>query len=698
MTHVERYHAPLRVAFNRIKMEDKTLSDSEALEWAVKAVNDTVGPEGLTPTLLVFGSVPRPARNCAAETQIVRARAIDAARNAVEQEYARRKVSFGLKYKGPFGRERKDLQELRYGAAVGVYRRSSNQWEQYRFVEISGDTVTVQGENGRRIFRSSVVKPWESIEEQRPKMEAPDLSQPSDAACRPEAEEDPVFNADSAVDWTESREREISGLQEQQMFEVVPRSSVPEGTRIFGTRWVDTMKSTPQGSIRKSRLVAQNYNDKDSAEIPTRAPTISKAALRVVVATAASMRKTNRAYLRDITQAYTQAESALERAVYLEAPPEMKLSQDHVLLCLKPLYGIPESGLHWFVTYSEHHRNSLRMRPSRADKCLFVRKDDEGVSVTALQVDDSFGHGTQGFLDAEDKASTRFKCKPRKILSVSDEVTFNGCQIRCCAASYRISQAAKLRNLSEASTDCELVSVRAAMQYIATSTRPDLAAPCQLLASKVGVHPDSATYRAVNRLVRICHETADDGLNFTNVDMGSCRIVVFTDASFANAEGYRSQLGFVICVVDDELNANIVHFGSQRCKRVTRSVMAAELHALIVGFDNALIIREILNEMLGREIHVDVYIDSKTVFDTVTRLSATLEKRLQIDAFALQESHLRGELRSLLWIPSEQNCADALTKESYLEGSALRRLMATNKLEAQPTGWVQHIPKTPDAQ
>jgi hypothetical protein len=54
MSHVERYHAPQRAAFFRVKEECPTISDEEGLEMAVKAVNDVVGLEGLCPSLLVF--------------------------------------------------------------------------------------------------------------------------------------------------------------------------------------------------------------------------------------------------------------------------------------------------------------------------------------------------------------------------------------------------------------------------------------------------------------------------------------------------------------------------------------------------------------------------------------------------------------------------------------------------------------------
>ncbi|KAF1934529.1 hypothetical protein EJ02DRAFT_471813, partial [Clathrospora elynae] len=57
---VERYHAPLRRAYEILRAElDSRTSDDAVLQMAVKAVNDTAGPDGLVPTLLVFGAYPR---------------------------------------------------------------------------------------------------------------------------------------------------------------------------------------------------------------------------------------------------------------------------------------------------------------------------------------------------------------------------------------------------------------------------------------------------------------------------------------------------------------------------------------------------------------------------------------------------------------------------------------------------------------
>jgi hypothetical protein len=60
---VKRYHAVIQRAFEIITSELSTSTTMEhRLQMAVKAVNDTAGPNGLVLTLLVFGTYPRLAK------------------------------------------------------------------------------------------------------------------------------------------------------------------------------------------------------------------------------------------------------------------------------------------------------------------------------------------------------------------------------------------------------------------------------------------------------------------------------------------------------------------------------------------------------------------------------------------------------------------------------------------------------------
>jgi hypothetical protein len=56
---VERYHSPIRHAYQIITTEIPDIDRDMALQMAFKAINDTAGPNGLVPTLLVFGVYPR---------------------------------------------------------------------------------------------------------------------------------------------------------------------------------------------------------------------------------------------------------------------------------------------------------------------------------------------------------------------------------------------------------------------------------------------------------------------------------------------------------------------------------------------------------------------------------------------------------------------------------------------------------------
>jgi hypothetical protein len=69
------------------------------------------------------------------------------------------------------------------------------------------------------------------------------------------------------------------------------------------------------------------------------------------------------------------------------------------------------------------------------------------------------------------------------------------------------------------------------------------------------------------------------------LDKTSLKLLVFTDASFANNKDLSSQIGYIIVMADSNNQANIIYWLSIKCKRVTRSVLASELYAMTYGFD-----------------------------------------------------------------------------------------------------------------
>jgi hypothetical protein len=56
---VERFQAPLRRIYMKLKHDYPLFHRDVRLALAVKSMNDVIGPEGLVPSLLVLGVVPR---------------------------------------------------------------------------------------------------------------------------------------------------------------------------------------------------------------------------------------------------------------------------------------------------------------------------------------------------------------------------------------------------------------------------------------------------------------------------------------------------------------------------------------------------------------------------------------------------------------------------------------------------------------
>ena len=157
-----------------------------------------------------------------------------------------------------------------------------------------------------------------------------------------------------------------------------------KGTRIFNSRFVDETKNKgTDKELQKSRLVVQAYNDDEKHVILTQSPTIQRISQRIVLSIAAMTIETTGLYLRDISQAYVQSTTLLNRDFYINPPRELarelNLKESSVLKVLRPLYGVLESGNHWFKTYYSHYVRELKMEQSTYDPCLLYSNQPFGI-------------------------------------------------------------------------------------------------------------------------------------------------------------------------------------------------------------------------------------------------------------------------------------------------------------------------------
>lgn len=751
---VERAHGPLRRTYDILKAELGHHTEDEAiLQMAVKALNDTAGPDGLVPTLLVFGAYPRINQDSPPSPDIIRrAEAIKKAMRMLRDERAKVEINRAINHRN--GPSSYGVLSLPLRSEVLAWREKQGWDGPYEIQSIEGTNIIVDMPNGPAQFRCTQIKPYyRAAETEDNKKEAEDIDDVQVPAAEPvmrrkrgrprkaaqyftftsimqtgivflsqkekqdftlaiKLRNDGVINT-PGLPFEESDATEISDLAARGVFEFLKYDPDEHGDiRIFKSRLVREVKGKTTKPYEKSRLVVQGYNDTEKETVLTQSPTIQRMSQRLLLALGPTLIRDYNAKgeLRDITQAYTQSVDMLARAIFVRLPIELKSKypEGTILRVVRPLYGVPESGLYWFKTYHKHHREKLGMIVSTYDPCLLVTDSKpEDFGITGLQTDDTFSFATPAF-SAKEEAELRtagFRAKPKQALDEDSPIEFNGTRIQLADGSITLTQKGQAEKLAEIDPRAkdyaqQYVSQRARGAYISSICQPEAAYDLSTAAQIV--EPQKADVEALNKRIEWQMENCDRGLTYIPLDLSHTKLFIFTDGSFANNSDMTSQLGLLIVLATEnhtniattpefEISGNIVHWNSSKCKRVTRSVLASELYGMVNGFDSAIALRTTLHKIMKTldlpQIPAILCSDSKSLYDCLVKLGTTQEKRLMIDIMSLRESYERREISEVRWINGKDNPADAFTKKA--PNQALETLISTNKLRIRVEAFVE---------
>ncbi|KAE8553803.1 hypothetical protein EYB25_002341 [Talaromyces marneffei] len=506
---------------------------------AVKAVNDTAGPDGLIPTLLVFGAYPRMTEyDLLAPPIMQRAIAIRKAMAEVRKAHAERDIRDALNTRnGPLSTA---VHTLPLNSNVLVWREGktgyAGKWTGlYKLLNINRETCTVALPRGPTLFRTTVVKPYQEPIDEEDKIDPGEAIQdttpkaiPPQTTLRTPVVEIPPYRPETYVQatyealehqFTESRRKEINGLTEKGVFEAVDPKDVPLNIRIFNLRFVDEIKNPrTDKAFEKSRLVVQAYNDADKTFVLTESPTIQRCSQRLILCLALCKEDT-KLYLQDVTQAYTQSTTLLNRDFYVRPPPELTATfQSSILKVIRPLYGIPEAGNHWFRTYHRHHTDRLKMETSTFDPCLLhCSEPNTGFGIVGMQTDDTLLLADDLFAIREQHEieTAAIACKPREELTYEKPLKFNGGLISESAQGIILNQeriCALIRTVQEHNADTtssrgkirknvtpaeQYVAQRALGAYIASVCQPE--ASFDLAFAAQAINPIKEDIKALNK-------------------------------------------------------------------------------------------------------------------------------------------------------------------------------------------------------
>ena len=751
---VERYHAPLRRSYEILVQElaDERVDKEAILQIAVKAMNNIAGPDGLVPTLLVFGAYPQMTSYEGPSTGIVkRAEAIRTAMNEVQKLNAKHQVQDTLVMRN--GPDTSDIHKLPLMSDILVWREKEGWTGPYKLMATDGETYTVEMPYSTTNFRSTVVRPFykeKTVRDSTDSLLTPANDVPYEGQFRKTRPivEIPVFRpkgeATRAVHTTTvfltkkeqsdlelsmklrkagiittprrpfelSQKQEIDGLIARDVFEFVLYDPKAHTRRIFNSRLVNEVKGkTTDHPYEKSRLVIQAYNDEGKGVILTQSPTIQRASQRIIIALAPSFFKLLdrqiTLVLRDITQAYIQSTTFLNRTILARLPKEIQheFPEGTIMIVRRPLYGIPEAGTHWWATYYKHHQDKLMMTTSSYDPCLLITTTDDALGVVGMQTDDTLILGCTKFVQLEDDElqKARIMAKPVEQLSYETPLMFNGCVVRQDGKGISLTQkgqGSRIQLIDPQSPDrfASYREQRARAAYIATICQPEASYDLSIAAQHQ--EPTVDEIKLLNKRLKWHQEHLDRGIKYIELDLACTKLFVFVDGSFANNKDMSSQIGYEIILANEnmipyednvfELVGNLIHYSSTKSKRVTRSVLASEIYGMVSGVDMAIAIGTTLQQITKQlnlpRIPTIICTDSYSLYECLVKLGTTKEKRLMIDIMALRQSYERRELTEIRWINGQDNPADAMTKGN--PNKALEQFVETNHLVVRVEGWV----------
>jgi len=235
--------------------------------------------------------------------------------------------------------------------------------------------------------------------------------------------------------------------------------------------------------------------------------TLRQRSTRWLVSTSVVLRF--RLFSHDINQAYLQSRDKLARTLYLYPRHEDRhlfdLTDDGVLLLVRPLYGVCDAGDYFFVTLQRHVRDDILMTPLSSDPALYMRKGVNGlVGLMGTFDDDCLLGGTDEFQTATKTTLRVFKAKPRQM----DEMECVGPQVKISQRLPRpctLDQTAYVALLTLLPTDASyerFTSVRTAVAWVG-HTRPDLGCAINKAAQVSTATYDPRHVHAVNKAIKV---------------------------------------------------------------------------------------------------------------------------------------------------------------------------------------------------
>lgn len=474
--------------------------------------------------------------------------------------------------------------------------------------------------------------------------------------------------------WLEAMQDEMNSLTNTGTYEL---TELPKDRKAIGCRWVYKLKTSEDGGMRyKARLVAKGYSQRYGEDFcECFSPVVRAPTIRLLLSMAGKLKF--HVIQFDVKTAFLNGH--LEEEIYMQQPEGFQRG-NHVMRLRKSLYGLKQAARAW-NTLLKSSLESVGLKQSEADDCLFTMKTSEGVLYLGAHVDDLIVVSSS--LSMIDVMETKL-AKAFELKNLGQIKQFLGVQIKrhddghfsinqepyiskiarelklegCSPQKYPIDPGYyRLEDDNLIDDNTEFRKIIGMLLYLSTNSRPDISASVAILAQRVE-HPRKLDLSEALRVIKYLIGTKDHELHLNNANAEQS-LTVFSDANFGECRKDGKSNSGVICFV----NGGTISWSSKKQSLVALSTCEAELQAVCEAVKEVIWLKRIISEFEDNPpVPTVVYNDNQSTINMISSGNLTQRtKYIGVRCHFIQDWIKRGQI-DLRHCASEHNSADMFTK------------------------------------
>ena len=395
-----------------------------------------------------------------------------------------------------------------------------------------------------------------------------DIADIAETRENPETEIVETFHVETLQDTLDAKYKELESWKKNDVYEEVD----DEGQHCVSVRWVLLPKMI-EGKLRtKARLCARGFEE--TLTFRTDSPTCMRESVRIVVIIIVSHMWILHSI--DYKTAFLQGKQ-IDRVLYLRPPCESKTTK--IWKLKKTVYGLADAPRVWFLRLKEELLK-LGAKVSSYDQGIFFWHSTNGLEgIIICFVDDQLWGGSKWFeenvieklrqiFNIGCENSSAFKYigidlvqKSDFSVSVNQESYIKSIEPISLERSRQLQKDAVVTEKEKS----KLRSLVGQLNWITGISRPDIGFGVCQLSSTIKNATVSHLVKA-NKILRNV-KNSPNSIGFTKLfDLKNLKVVVYTDASFANLPNGGSQGGQIVFLGDKHNNSCPLAWKSNKIK------------------------------------------------------------------------------------------------------------------------------------